>query len=320
MGPVPSSLPGRQDGGEAALVITEHPTKVACIINGASGSNRAQDVDERLRELFASAGVVARISLASGSKLTELAQAAVRDNHTIVVAGGGDGTINAVASVLAGTDVALGVLPLGTLNHFAKDLKIPLELEQAVANVLSGEIVRVDVGEVNGRIFLNNSSIGIYPWFVQQRDDLQSRGYGKWIASFPAMLAVAKRRSRLYVRLLVDERHQRARETPFVFVGNNKYEITGARLGERTQLDSGQLWVCRAPRVGLLKMLRLLLQSFAGFEPRELETLDTQEVWIETPSKRVSVATDGEVTELDSPLHYVSRPGALNVIVPRAEA
>lgn len=277
-------------------------------------------MDERLRELFANSGVVARITLASGSDLSALAEQAVRDEHTIVVAGGGDGTINAVASALVGTDVALGVLPLGTLNHFAKDLKIPLELEQAVANVFSGERVSVDVGEVNGRVFLNNSSIGIYPWFVQQRDDLQSRGYGKWMASLPAMLAVAKRRSRLYVRLLVDERHERARETPFAFVGNNKYEIAGVRLGERTQLDSGQLWVCRAPRVGLMKLPGLLLKSLAGFEPRELDTLETREVWIETPSKRVSVAIDGEVTELDSPLHYVNRPRALNVIVPVRDA
>ena len=277
-------------------------------------------MDERLRELFANSGVVAHITLASGSDLSALAEQAVRDEHTIVVAGGGDGTINAVASALVGTDVALGVLPLGTLNHFAKDLKIPLELEQAVANVFSGERVSVDVGEVNGRVFLNNSSIGIYPWFVQQRDDLQSRGYGKWMASLPAMLAVAKRRSRLYVRLLVDERHERARETPFAFVGNNKYEIAGVRLGERTQLDSGQLWVCRAPRVGLMKLPGLLLKSLAGFEPRELDTLETREVWIETPSKRVSVAIDGEVTELDSPLHYVNRPRALNVIVPVRDA
>lgn len=277
-------------------------------------------MDERLRELFANSGVVARITLASGSDLSALAEQAVRDEHTIVVAGGGDGTINAVASALVGTDVALGVLPLGTLNHFAKDLKIPLELEQAVANVFSGERVSVDVGEVNGRVFLNNSSIGIYPWFVQQRDDLQSRGYGKWMASLPAMLAVAKRRSRLYVRLLVDERHERARETPFAFVGNNKYEIAGVRLGERTQLDSGQLWICRAPRVGLMKLPGLLLKSLAGFEPRELDTLETREVWIETPSKRVSVAIDGEVTELDSPLHYVNRPRALNVIVPVRDA
>ena len=277
-------------------------------------------MDERLRELFANSGVVARITLASGSDLSALAEQAVRDEHTIVVAGGGDGTINAVASALVGTDVALGVLPLGTLNHFAKDLKIPLDLEQAVANVFSGERVSVDVGEVNGRVFLNNSSIGIYPWFVQQRDDLQSRGYGKWMASLPAMLAVAKRRSRLYVRLLVDERHERARETPFAFVGNNKYEIAGVRLGERTQLDNGQLWVCRAPRVGLMKLPGLLLKSLAGFEPRELDTLETREVWIETPSKRVSVAIDGEVTELDSPLHYVNRPRALNVIVPVRDA
>jgi diacylglycerol kinase family enzyme len=290
--------------------------KVACILNGASGSNKAEAAQERLSELFAAAGVDAHIVLADGGNLTDLARQAVRDRHKIVVAVGGDGTINAVAAALVDTDAALGVLPLGTLNHFAKDLKIPLALEDAVANVLNGETVRVDVGDVNGRIFLNNSSIGLYPWFVQQREDLQTKGYGKWIAAIPAMLAVAKRRARLYVRLHSEERRERTRETPFVFVGNNKYELTGLRLGERSQLDSGRLWVCRAPRAGYIKLLRIALQSLLGFEPRGLETLEAGEVWIETLFKRVSVATDGEVCELESPLHYVSRPRALNVIVP----
>jgi diacylglycerol kinase family enzyme len=302
--------------GQGAPQAAAAPRTIACILNAASGSNKAEAAEERLSELFAAAGVVARISRPDGSNLTELAKQAVRDNHKIIVAAGGDGTINAVASALVGTDVALGVVPLGTLNHFAKDLKIPLSLEDAVTNVLNGETARVDVGDVNGRIFLNNSSIGLYPWFVQEREDLQSRGYGKWLAAIPAMLAVAKRRARLYVRLHSEERRERTRETPFVFVANNKYELKGLRLGERSQLDGGKIWVYRAPRAGYLKLIGMMLQSLAGFEPRGLETLEADEVWIETLSKRVSVATDGEVCELDSPLHYISRPRALNVIVP----
>src|SRR5476649_731552 len=98
-----------------------------------------------------------------------------------VVAGGGDGTINAVASVLAGSSVALGVLPLGTLNHFAKDLNIPLDLDQAIATIARGTTAQVDVGDVNGRIFVNNSSLGLYPHIVRARDQQQRRlGRGKW--------------------------------------------------------------------------------------------------------------------------------------------
>jgi diacylglycerol kinase family enzyme len=99
----------------------------------------------------------------NGRELTALARLAIEEHGGIVVAAGGDRTINAVASALVGTDSPMGVLPLGTLNHFAKDLKIPLELESAVATMLTGRVVRIDVGEVNGHLFLNNSSLGIYP-------------------------------------------------------------------------------------------------------------------------------------------------------------
>ena len=119
----------------------------------------------------------------------------------MVVAAGGDGTMNAVASALIGTETAMGVLPLGTLNHFAKDLKIPLELEGAVATIVTGRIVPIDVGEVNGHIFLNNSSIGIYPWIVRERETEQRKGYRKWVAFARASISALKRYSLLHVRL-----------------------------------------------------------------------------------------------------------------------
>ncbi|HVG33349.1 MAG TPA: diacylglycerol kinase family protein, partial [Pyrinomonadaceae bacterium] len=136
----------------------------------------------RLAELFSERGSDARITLAkSGNEIVELARRAARDDCHTVIAGGGDGTINAVASAVVGTDKRLGVLPLGTLNHFAKDLKIPLDLEGAVSNIFDAHVARVDVGEVNGRIFLNNSSLGLYPSIVRQREKQQERlGRGKW--------------------------------------------------------------------------------------------------------------------------------------------
>ena len=94
--------------------------------------------------------------------------------------------MNAVASRLAGTNKVFGVLPLGTLNHFAKDLNIPLELGAAVDNIVAGAVSRVDVGEVNGRVFLNNSSIGLYPQIVLRRDLQRQHGRPKWIAFISA--------------------------------------------------------------------------------------------------------------------------------------
>ena len=96
------------------------------------------------------------------------------------MAAGGDGTINSVASAVVGSEKSLGVLPFGTMNHFAKDLHIPLDLEGAVNTIVAGHKTKVDVGEVNGRIFLNNSSLGLYPSIVRERQKQRdSMGTGR---------------------------------------------------------------------------------------------------------------------------------------------
>ena len=152
--------------------------------------------------------------------MTAAARRALADGAEAVVAGGGDGTINAVASVLAGSGVAFGVLPLGTLNHFAKDLGIPLALDEAVRNVAEGKPMQVDVGQVNERIFLNNSSLGLYPDIVRDREKQQRRlGRGKWPAAAWATIAALRRYPFLSVRLTIDGA-QHARSTPFVFIGS----------------------------------------------------------------------------------------------------
>jgi diacylglycerol kinase family enzyme len=110
---------------------------------------------------------------------------AVREGANPVVAAGGDGTLNAVTSVLVDGDRTLGVLPIGTLNHLAKDLRIPLDLDGAVQTLLEGVVANVDVAEVNGQIFLNNSGLGLYPKIVRHREKLQDQlGHGKWPAFF----------------------------------------------------------------------------------------------------------------------------------------
>ena len=137
------------------------------------GARKADDnvIKQQLAELFNSKAVEADIQVGrSGTEIVELARYAAKGESSVVVAGGGDGTVNAVASELVGTGKILGVLPLGTLNHFAKDLCIPLDIESAVDVIAQETITQIDIGEVNGRYFLNNSSIGLYPQIVQERE------------------------------------------------------------------------------------------------------------------------------------------------------
>src|SRR5947199_3052283 len=153
--------------------MTEMAEGFEVIIHCASGGRAGADAERAVTEAFASCGSRVRVRLArEGSELTELARSAVSNGARAVVAGGGDGTVSAVASALVGTDKALGVLPLGTLNHFAKDLCIPLEVVGAARNVCEGREVSVDVGEVNGRVFINNSGLGLYPHIVRRREKL----------------------------------------------------------------------------------------------------------------------------------------------------
>ena len=294
------------------------PRAVEVIINARSGTSSKEEVRERLAELFQQNGIEARISLArNGESLAELARRAVHGDAGTVVAGGGDGTINAVASTLIDTDKTLGVLPLGTLNHFAKDLKIPLDLEGAAGTIIANHAVQVDVGEVNGQIFLNNSSLGLYPSLVHKREQRQRLGYGKWPAFIWAAFSVMRRYPFLDVRLNADGKEFSSR-TPFVFVGNNKYEMESFNIGTRARLDAGQLSLYFSHRTRRLGLVRLAFRALLGRVEKadEFVAMSTTEVSIETRRSRIRVATDGEVTIMRPPLRYRVRPGALRVIVP----
>jgi diacylglycerol kinase family enzyme len=152
-GPAPAAIVEPQDSPDCGTTCVAAKTTVVIINESArqAGENPAR----RIAEIFDALGVKADVVLArTGQEIIAAARRAATDpSRHVVVAGGGDGTINAVASQVVGTDKALGILPLGTLNHFAKDLKIPQDLEAAARNIVEGRIMKVDVGEVNGRYF-----------------------------------------------------------------------------------------------------------------------------------------------------------------------
>ena len=287
-----------------------------CVLNGKSVHlEAARGLIERISsELGAQTQVIVT---RTGDELVPLARRAVCEKNSRVAAGGGDGTVNAVAGAVAGTDAALGILPMGTLNHFAKDAGIPLDLEDAVRNFFTGQVVKVDVGEVNGRVFVNNSSIGVYPHIVREREAQQRHGHPKWLAFVIAVGAVLRRYSRLRIRLHLSEAEALARLTPFLFVGNNKYAVAGLEIGRRLSLTSGRLWVCTAPRAARRDLIGMAWRTLRGHvSEHELNAIEVEEIWVDAATPRISVSTDGEVSLMAAPLHYRIRPAALGVIVP----
>ncbi len=291
---------------------------IPVILNATAGPDQPDQV-ETITALFHAAGAEVRVLAAGqGSEIAQLARRAAEQRPPVIVVGGGDGTVNCVASVVVGTESALGVLPLGTLNHFAKDLNIPLALPEAVQTIVAGHVQRVDVGEVNGQIFLNNSSLGLYPHMVRHRDILRRRlGAGKWPAAFWAAFTVARRRPFLSVSLREADGERRYR-TPLVFVGNNVYAIDGFNLGGRERLDAGELSLYVVSRPNRWAVLTLGARALFGRmrQARDFETRTAQELAVETRGTHIAVATDGEVRDTATPLHYKIRRGALRVIVP----
>jgi len=294
-------------------------SSVPVLVNPRSGGGFSDDDARRLAELFGKAGAQAEVHpTRSPKEMRRLAEQLVAARAPLIVGGGGDGTVNAIASVVAGTETALGVLPLGTLNHFARDLGIPLTLDAAVETVLKGKRRPVDVADVNGRVFVNNSSIGLYPAMVHKREKLRRRlGRGKWPAMLWAMHTVLRSHPFLDLTLELDGAVQR-RRTPFVFVGNNVYKMEGFTIGLRERLDAGVLSVYLTLRQGRPRLVLLALRALVGrlHQARDFEAGITRELRIDSRHKRVLVATDGEVAALDMPLQYRIRPGALQVIAP----
>lgn len=311
-------LPGPRATVPAPLRPAMTRMNIHVIINASSGAGSGADVQQRIAAAFHAVGADARISLAgSGSELVALARNATLGDAERVVAGGGDGTINALAAAVIDSDKTLGVLPSGTMNHFAKDLKIPLDLEGAVETIVAGHAASIDVGDVNGRIFLNNSSLGLYPRIIREREKRQRLGWGKWPAYIWAAFAVLRRYPFLEIRLTVDG-NARTHRTPFVFVGNNEYQMEQFSIGGRARLDKGELSVYTTHGTGRLGLFRLALGALLGGlrQERDFVAFTTKSMWIGTRHKHMRVALDGETTIIEPPLHYRVRAGALRVLVP----
>jgi diacylglycerol kinase family enzyme len=306
--------------------------RVRVIVNRGGGAVRAEGgpaIEAELARAFARRGVDASVVLCGGSDIGREARAALdeadrgRRPFDAVVVGGGDGTVGAVAGALAGTGTTLGVLPLGTLNHFAKDLGLPADLDGAVDVIAAGRVRRVDVAEVSGQVFVNNSSIGLYAEMVADRDrERRAAGRAKWLATLLAGWRALRRfpLRRLSVRA---EGWALPCETPLVFVGNNAYEVSLPNAGGRAVLDRGELCLYVVRHCGRWGLLRLAARAALGRldQERDFELRSVTEAEIRSWARwPLRVAADGEVAALRPPLRYRTRPGALRVLAPEAPA
>ncbi|MFB9984787.1 diacylglycerol/lipid kinase family protein [Mesorhizobium kowhaii] len=295
---------------------------VLVLLNASAGTiQRADyDVEAFVRSGLQARGLEAEVRMAGGSQIAEMAHSFVwakspGDKPRTLVIGGGDGTLGCAASAVAGTDVVLGVLPLGTLNHFARDLGLSNDLGAAMDTITADHVKQIDVAEVNGRVFLNNSSIGIYPFLVAERTAEQKRlGVGKLAALGPALIRTLKVSSWKRVRISIG--NERSQKTLCVFVGNNFYDLR--ELGHRGSLTSGELCAYVVKAQSWLGLALLPFKAALGLiDPvRDVELFRVQSLEVKARRRHLRIAMDGETVEAIPPLHYRIRPRSLRVLAP----
>ena len=293
------------------------------LLNRGGGAVAADDdIAAKVKTALDRAGVAAEIELIDGGEAEPRCRAMVERGDPVVIVGGGDGTISAAAAAVADSATTLAILPLGTRNHFARDLGIPSDLDAAAALIASGSERRVDIAEMNGRTFINNSAVGLYPLMVVARDAQRKRlGRGKRLAMAVAAVRTLVRFGHQRLSLTVNDEQARV-DTPLLFVGNNDYRIALPDAGRREKLDDGKLCVLVLRKKTRAGFIAATLRALIGRARRDdlVRLDDVERLRVGSGRGQLTISLDGEVLSVKPPLDYRIRKQALRVIAPPAAA
>ena len=291
-------------------------TRGTLFFNPSSGKKLGESVLGELQAAASGAGLEV-IELTRAIDCTAEVKKRLQRGLRLFVAAGGDGTVNNVVQALVNTDAALGVIPAGTYNHFARDLGIPLDWKEALETITDGRDQQVDVGRVNDRYFVNNLSIGLYPELVARREE-KGRDYPRWKARLFAAYGTLRKYPHVTLRIDSAHHHEVVRTHVFM-VSNNSYDLS--RIGveaAREKLDEGRLsvyWLPHLPRVALMRFVARYLAGRVKETPG-FRSFRTSNMKVQSRRAAIRVGIDGELFTLNAPLAISIAPRSLTVRVP----
>lgn len=299
--------------------------RIHAILNRNAGTiigAGAEVFERKLTETFANAGHDITIDTVEPKQIGARFEDAAKRGYDAIIVGGGDGSVNAAAAALLGKKTALGILPLGTVNRLARDIGLTADVDAALLLLAEAEPRQIDVGEVNGHIFLNNSFIGLPPMVTERRAKLRGRPLGERLRGYAALPMEVARGARRLAIVIDDDEAARAHRALTVVVSNNAYSEGASLIPKRRALDEARLGLYVSRHRTLMQTVWLLLRASLGLwkgDP-DLETRELEKLTIRSNSRRLRVVNDGELLWLNTPLCYSIRPKALTVLVPKRDA
>ena len=291
------------------------------IVNGRAGSVINLDREAlaaRLRQTLGETGHDVEVEIVEPEELIPAITRAAATQVDAIVVGGGDGTIRAAAGILKDGPLALGILPLGTLNRLARDLNIPIDLDAAASALAHASIRSIDMAELNGQPFLCNSLIGLPPIYSRQRQRQRGQPFLQRIRAYTRAIRQILR-SRRKLTITFDNGRERSRTRILsLAVSNNRYADNAGMIPKRPDLDHGELGVYIARHESgwalALAFARAMLGRWRS-DPKLTATV-ARNIEIRTSKSQIRVSNDGEVELVETPLRYRSLPRALKVLAP----
>lgn len=237
--------------------------------------------------------------------------------YEIFVVGGGDGSIHHAIQALARTNGILAIVPIGTFNHLARDLGIPLDAEEALEVALRGKTHEIDVGVVSGRYFVNNMLLGLYPEIVRHRESVR-RTYGKWRAYWHAMRFTMKRFPHVNIQLETEHRLEAIKTHVFAIAVNTYKTDSPGLLLPKEAFDTGVLtayWIPYRPKWSYIPTLARYLRGRVQ-SGGELRRMSTRTLKVRSVLPELKAGCDGELITIPTPFDVAVVPGGLRVRAP----
>ncbi len=296
--------------------------KYRIIINSQSGNSAKDDAIASIQASFKEHGIVPEvIEIEPEADISKVIEKVINKDNAddgVIVAAGGDGTINAVAQFCIPHNLTLGIIPLGTFNYFARNFDIPLTIPEAVKTIIGNHVVKTTVGKVGQYYFLNNSSLGLYKKLIENRESDKSKfGRSRVVALFSAVHTLFTYKNTLQVTIKTSDATI-VRKSALVFIANNAFQLKNLGMSQAEWVDGNLLGVSILRELNFMEVVRLLAKGAAKMLDNEanLEQFCTDELVVELKRNRCHVVIDGEIVTCSAPLEIKVCPDALRIIIP----